>query len=288
MSSSRDSYQRNPLRKVFRVLNWMADALPEGVALGETAQALGMAPSTMHRLLHQLEQEGLARQDSGTGRFHLTGEVFRFAQRVSIRFPLAGIALPIMRGLVEICGETADLNTYDPARMQMMRVVTVESPHPIRLAVEPSRWTPIYAGAAGQSTMAFLSEQERREIVARTKLVPFTERTITDPQLLEQELALIRHRGYAFSRGQRIPGAVGIAAPIWGPGGRVVGNLDLTIPEQRFDAEKVSELGRLVVEHAAQISSQMGGHPPTIESPESVLLARKEAGKESRAISGIR
>ncbi len=273
MNLSSDPYQRNPSRKVFQVLNWMADALPEGVGLREMAQALGMPPSTTHRILHHLKKEGLARQDNCTGRFHLTGEVFRFAQQVVTRFPMGGVALPIMRSLVDACGETADLYTYDPVRMKMMRVSTVESPHPIRPAVEPSQWTPIYAGSSGQSIMAFLPDQERREIVARTKLSPFTERTITDPMLLEQELALVRQRGYAFSRGQRIAGTVGITAPIWGPSSRVVGSLGLTIPEQRFDDAKASGLGSLVVEHAALVTTQLGGVPVAVEPPGSVLTA---------------
>ena len=58
---------RNPVGRAFRILVWMAprDDGPWGVR--EIAKGVGMSPSTVHRLLGMLEEEGLVRQDDPGG-----------------------------------------------------------------------------------------------------------------------------------------------------------------------------------------------------------------------------
>lgn len=92
-----------------------------------------------------------------------------------------------------------------------------------------NKWIPVHASASGLAAMAFLPEPAR-----------ITNATITDPQVLEDELAKIRRRGYALFRGQRTKGAVAIAAPIWGPN---------------------------VITHAQRITKNLGGQPPHDAKP---------------------
>jgi DNA-binding IclR family transcriptional regulator len=126
--------------------------------------------------------------------------------------------------------------------------------------------------------MAFLSEEERRAIIDQTKLRPLTDRTIVRPGELEQELRRIRERGYACSTGQRIPGAVGLAAPIFGPAGRVIGDLWLTIPESRFQPRTEADLARLVIDYARRVSEPLGQQP--------VPAGRAPAGSKARRRGG--
>jgi IclR family acetate operon transcriptional repressor len=151
----------------------------------------------------------------------------------------------------------------------MMFVAAVNSSHPLRYVVPINEWIPVYAGASGLAIMAFLPPEERRAIIARTKLAPVTERTITDPMVLEKELARIRARGYAYSRGQRTVGAVGIAAPIWGPDGRVMGDLTVSVPEPRFDERKLPAFARLAIHHAQRIMEHLGVRPAAAAIPSS-------------------
>jgi DNA-binding IclR family transcriptional regulator len=164
-----------------------------------------------------------------------------------------------MRQLVDACNETAALSVYDPTRLQMMFAATVESSHPLRYAVELNRWAPVYAGASGLAIMAHLPSDERREIIARTRLKPITADTITEPAALERELERVRRLGYARTKGQRIAGAVGLAAPVRLGEGRVAGALALTIPQQRFDPSDEPELARLVVNFAQRVTERVGG-----------------------------
>ncbi len=261
--------RRDVFDKVFKVLWCFADAAgdAEDKAWGvrELAEALQMSVASVHRLLMALARLGLLQRNADSGQYRIGAELVRFALKLSSRFSVRNIGLPIMRALVAKCNETAFLGYYDPSRMQVMFVAAVNSSHPLRYFVPLDEWFPVYAGASGLSVMAFLPKEQRRAIIERTGLEPLTERTITKPAALERELARIRARGYATSVGHRTVGAVAIAAPIWGPNARPIGDLALSIPEPRFRPSVGEKLGRLVVEHADKISHALGGRKGPLE-----------------------
>ena len=63
--------------------------------------------------------------------------------------------------------------------------------------------------------------------------------------------------GYAYSRGQRSRGAVGLGAPLFDAAGDVFGDVCITIPEGRFDPAQEPKLGALLVSAAADISADL-------------------------------
>ena len=122
---------------------------------------------------------------------------------------------------------------------------------------------PIHAGASGLSILAFLDPALRDRIVrAPGGLVRFTDATLTTAEQLESAIADIRSKGYAITRGQRAPGAVGIAAPFWGEDATVMGTVMVTIPEQRFDPGLESELSSAVLRAASTMTALVGGRAP--------------------------
>ena len=256
------SPQRNPVSKALKALDWLIRTPDSKVGVRQMASALDLTPSNAHRLLNVLSVEGFVQRDAASGRYSLGLELLRWAHLVIERTPIHAVALPRMRALVADCNETALLGIYDGARQEMMFAASVESLHPLRYVIELDRWFPITAGASGLAIMAFLPEDEIDAIIKRTRLMPRTPNTITDPRGLKQELAAIRKRGFAVSRGQREPGAIGLGAPIFGLGGKVVGDLMTTIPEQRFDKTMADPLGKLLIAYAALITQDLGGVVP--------------------------
>ena len=74
------------------------------------------------------------------------------------------------------------------------------------------------------------SRTKRTRISSVDSLAPFerfTDTTITDPDDLRRELASIRERGYALSNGERDVGVRGVAAPMFGPDGRVTAGISV-------------------------------------------------------------
>ncbi len=254
--------RRDALGKALQVLWWIAnsdhDLADKEWGVRELGEALGLPPASIHRILTTLTRHGLVRHNGESGHYQVGAELFRLILKLGSRFSLRNAGLPVMHELMVQCNETVFLGLYDRFRKEVMFVAAVHSSHPLRYVVPLGEWFPVYAGASGLSIMAFLPEAERRAILDRG-LVPLTKNTITDPVLLEDALTKVRSRGYAMSIGHRNLGAVAIAAPIWGPDGRVVGDLALSIPEARFDPSMEPKLASLVVAHSARISSIVSG-----------------------------
>jgi IclR family transcriptional regulator, acetate operon repressor len=250
---------RNPVGRAFRILSWMAarDDGPWGVR--ELAKGVEMNPSTVHRLLGLLEEEGLVRQDDPGGGYQLGTELLRLAWTASGTHPIRSAALPHMQVLAEESGETVSFGLYDPVRRQTYVAVVVESDAPVRYVSKLHEWRDLHTGASGRAVMAFLPDEERRDIVERTRLAPATEHTITSREELERVLAEVRERGYAFSQEERRLGGVGIAAPVFGPGGQVVAEVGVSVPTQRFVRSAEARLARLVRACARRIGEEIGG-----------------------------
>ena len=168
-------------------------------------------------------------------------------------------ALPHMQELAAASGETVTFGLFDPVRLQTYVLAVVESDAPFRYVSTLHEWRDLYTGASGRAVMAFLPDDQRRAVVERTRLAPATEHTITSPDELESVLARVRERGYAFSQEERRLGGVGIAAPVFGPGGRIVGEVGLSVPAQRFRADDEERLARLVRTCGRRITEAIGG-----------------------------
>lgn len=254
--------QRDPLAKAIQVLDALVDH-PEGVlGVRELATMLGSAPSTTHRVLAMLTETGMvSRRDDG--RYSVGFELQRLAWRVNARFPAPAVAEPVLRDLAEETGETSALGLFDPVRNQITFVAEVQTQHRLRYMAELFRSIPIHAGASGLSILAFLDAELRANILNPPDGLPaFTDQTLTTPEDLEDAMAEIRARGYAITRGQRAPGAVGIAAPIWTEIRTVMGNVMVTVPEQRFDPSLEPQLAAAVLRAAAEMTRLIGGRPP--------------------------
>lgn len=117
---------RNPITKVLRALSWLIEEPSGSTGVREMATALGLSPSSAHRLLTALADEGFVRQDAVSSRYHLGVEFYRLANIAAAKAPIRLAALKHMQRLVEACNETALLGIYDDLRQEMIFAARVE------------------------------------------------------------------------------------------------------------------------------------------------------------------
>jgi IclR family acetate operon transcriptional repressor len=263
---SRGPVQRDALGKALQVMSRMVEdssgTSRKEWGVRQLAQELQWPPATLFRALSSLMKHGFVQQSVTSGQYQIGAEFYRLALKVQGDFALRTVGVPIMRELVAKCNEAAFLGYYEPSRLQMMFLTFIDSSHPIRYIVPMNEWIPVHAGASGLAIMAFLPEAERRAIIKKHGLPRITETTITNRVGLEEELARIRARGYSFSHGQRTKGSVAVGAPIWGPTGNVIGELNLSVPENRFDEKMIPTYAKLVIRYAQQIMEKLGAKAP--------------------------
>ncbi|GAD52516.1 transcriptional regulator, IclR family [Halarchaeum acidiphilum MH1-52-1] len=115
----------------------------------------------------------------------------------------------------------------------------------------------LHDGATGKAVLAALPEERVDEIVAEHGLPATTERTITDREALDAELAAIRERGVAFDREERLDGLHCVATAVRHAGdtqpGAVYGAIGVMGPASRFTGDYFEEELPDVVSDAANL-----------------------------------
>lgn len=226
--------ERKPIGKTLRALSWLAESSASEVGVRQLAAAMKIAPSSAHRILLALSEAGFVRQDGKTQRYMLGGEFLRLAHLAVAKAPLRQAAVEAMRRLVERCNEPALLAVYDDVRREMIFAASVEPAHASQSAIQLNTWIPVRTGASGLAILAFLEDAEIQSVIRRVNVTPPADRIFGERDHLQTELATVRRQGYALTRCQLIAGAVGLAAPIFNGNGKVVGDICVTVPEQRF------------------------------------------------------
>ncbi len=94
------------------------------------------------------------------------------------------------------------------------------------------------------------------------KLAALTPFTVTDKQILHDQLEEARQLGWASSWEELEIGLAAIGAPIIGMGSEVIGAVALVAPCHRIKVKEVSYYGNMVRETGLKISLVMGGQTP--------------------------
>jgi IclR family acetate operon transcriptional repressor len=247
--------EREPVRRALELLLLMAESPQESWGVRQLAEAADHPVSSLHRTLSALVVADFVENEGG--RYRLGSEAERFSHLMNSRISLPQIAQKYLEDLVADCNESALLGVYDSSQRQMRFVISIESSNPLRYVVPLNVWGPVHAGSSGCAILAFLPEEEQRAILSEP-LEALTPKTKTRRKLLAATLAKIKEDGYAISFGERIVGAVGIAAPIFDRSGAVCGDVCVTTPEQRFNKAFGERVTGLVVRCAKEIGRRLG------------------------------
>ncbi len=93
----------------------------------------------------------------------------------------------------------------------------LDSAHQLRAFLPLGTRLPLHAASNGKAYLASLPDSEVERILA-SDLAPSTGRTVTDPQVLRQEIEEIRRRGYAVTDQGLHDGIAAVAVALRGRG----------------------------------------------------------------------
>jgi len=223
----------------------------EGISLAELSATIAAPKSSLLGLLRSMVTLGYMEHDRGL--YRLGPKAFRLAADILAirRFP--NLVRPILQELQAKSGETVFLVVLDRAAQRMTYADIVDSPNPVRYTVPTGTTRPLYVSAGGQMLLAYQEPGWADTYIRSTRLDKLTGRTITDPEALRERLAAIRRDGFAISIGETVPGAAGVAAPIFNADGSVSAGLLIGAPIDRFEQE-LPDLKRLLREATARVS----------------------------------
>jgi IclR family transcriptional regulator, acetate operon repressor len=217
----------------------------EGVSLAELSVTIGAPKSSLLGILRSMVAMGY--MEHGHGLYRLGPKSFRLAADILAvrRFP--ALVRPILQDLAAKSGETVFLVVLDRLAQRVTYADIIDSANPVRYTVPTGTTRPLYVSSGGQMLLAYQEPAWIDTYIRSTQLEPLTAHTITDPKQLRDRLATIRREGFSISLGETVPGAAGIAAPIFNADGSVTAGLLIGAPIDRFEQE-LPELKRLLRE----------------------------------------
>ena len=201
-------------------------------ALGE---ALNLPKPTVHRLLATAEAEEFLQR-------HVDGRSYgpgRRLRRLSINTlssdRMRTERLRIMRALAEEVGETCNLAAA--GRDGMTYLDRVETHWPLRIQLPIGTQVPFYCTASGKMYLSSLRQDKLNRYLDTADLSPRTGATMTDPDLLKEELAKTRDRGFSTDAQEFMEGMSAIAVPVCDDQGRLLSTLSIHSPIMRTDVD---------------------------------------------------
>ncbi|MFF3575209.1 IclR family transcriptional regulator [Nocardia jiangxiensis] len=244
---------RNVLNAL-RVLEEVAARQPIGV--GELARVLDMPKSSVQRALVTLDTAGWIRPASGeVTRWVMTTKALAVGGRASGDLGLRGAALPIMEDLRRHTEETIHLTVPEDGKMVLIE--RLETDKPVRTSMALGHALPLHASANGKAVLAFSSPEVIRQLLA-DELSRYTDTTITDPDELRAELAVIQERGFAVNHGEWRPDVGAVAAAVMGADDKPIASLSVNIPIGRLTDESEVAFGAALNEAASSLSARLG------------------------------
>lgn len=223
-----------PNMRTFRILELLG-AADVPMTASEIHRALGLPKQTVHRLCNTMEEEGLLMRRPG-GRGLVPGRRARIMASGILSTANAPIARhQILSEVSSATGETVNLVAAQDRGMYY--VDRVETNWPIRAQLPIGTHVPFHCTASGKTFLSSHRPAERRRIVEALPLQPLTQKTLTDPDRLLDELDRISAQGYALDNEEFVDEMSAIAVPIKDNAGRFYAALAIHGPSSRFPAE---------------------------------------------------
>lgn len=237
--------------RLVAILTVIAEIGP-GFTLKELGAQVRLPPSTVHRLLRVLLRSSLV--ERGKGQSYRPGrELYRLASLLRTRFDLNQAARPLLERLWSRWQETTVLCVYNPTARRATVADVVLTRHPLRFVIDPGFELALPWGSLGRAILAHLSEEDIDAIIATSTSGPLSGRPLPKRSALRGELERVRANGVAVYFDPAFELA-GVAAPIFGSGGRLFGCVGVIMPTRRFDQHAAPGMSKVVRGVAQELS----------------------------------
>ena len=213
---------------------------PSGLSLGDLAGRLGLARSTVQRIVSALIDEGFLISAGPRAGVTLGPTVTRLAAATVI--DTEKMAHPILHELSVSVSETVDLSVLRRDHAVFVDQVTGKSRVVAISAVGES--FPLHCTANGKALLSQLND-DRRERLLQGRLQRHTPRTVTNRASLYEEIAEAQRSGLAWDLEEHSLGICAVGSSFIDPVGRFFA-LSIPVPTARFAAKR-KDLGIAII-----------------------------------------
>ncbi|MCG8490871.1 MAG: helix-turn-helix domain-containing protein [Sneathiellales bacterium] len=253
------SGQVQSLTRALNVLNVIAENAP-GMTLTGISRALGLAPSTTHRLLTTLQEERYVQYDRDASHWQIGMQAFVTGNGFLSSRDLVSVARPFMRRMMEENGETVNLAISEGD--DVIYMAQVESREMMRVYSKPGNRVPLHCSGVGKAILMLMTDQDIERIVEDRGLMRLTDKTITALPQLKSELSRSRKQGFALDDEEHAIGLRCVASVIFDEFSEPMAALSISGPAARISTDRLQELGQIVLQFSRDITAALGGKFP--------------------------
>jgi DNA-binding IclR family transcriptional regulator len=229
---------------------------PGRLGLGDLAERVGLAKTTVHGLLRTLQEHGLVEQHLDTDKYQLGPELLQLGNSYLDLNELRSRSLAWSELLATRVGEAVRVGV--PHSGAVLIVHHVFRPDSSLQLLEVGALLPLHATGLGKALLAYLDDDYVTDLVAEG-LPKLTGHTLVSAAALRRELTAVREVGYAVEREESLLGEGGVAAPIFDRTGEPIGAVGVAGPKERLlRKNRLADVSGEVIEAARGISRDLG------------------------------
>jgi IclR family KDG regulon transcriptional repressor len=225
------------------------------LSLAQLHHELGLSKSSLQRILNTLVANGFLEKDNDRKTYKLGLELYYLGKLVDEHSHLLTTAKPFLRELRDKLGENVYINIIEGKERKC--IAFEEAKHALMTITHIGQTSPLYAGASGKVLLANLPHEKIEKYFEETNLKPATEKTIINKEELQEELKVIREKGYAVSYGELVYGVFSASAPIFDKRNNVIAGISVSAPLVRVNDSVIDSFIISVKEAANLISDKI-------------------------------
>jgi IclR family transcriptional regulator, acetate operon repressor len=250
-------YTVGSVARALHLLDLVAEAPDEGLALSDVARSLEVSKSTAFALVRTLADHGHLRAVEPGPRYLLGMALVRLGDLASSRLPLAAICRPVLHELSRQTSLTTRAAVTDQNRP--LFIERVDAPGVVRFHTPLGVPELPHTSSAGKAILACLEDDAVRALAAEAGLPRRTRKTIVQVEDLIADLHVTRRRGYAVDDEEDVEGVFCVGAAFTDHTGRCAGAISATGIKVDLSPRQVDDLGRYVRRAADRVTVQLGG-----------------------------
>lgn len=252
-------YPVKSLTKALRILDTVG-RFQHGTTIAALSKELKMGKSTVHRLLATLREFDLIWFDPITSHYSLGSRILRWSDLLVQQNVLVRHGLPVLRDLVSVGRETANLAVLDGT--DVLYVAQFETMERLRLSEAVGTRNPAHCTALGKALLACMADNEFDQFYSKVDVLKsLTANTITDKARLKEHLQKVRNEGVAYDFEENVAGVVCLAAAVRNFTGKPIAAVSVSLPIQRLRGDSLMTLKEHLLGAVSRLSSELGYNP---------------------------
>jgi DNA-binding IclR family transcriptional regulator len=197
------------------------------LSLHEISTFTSLNKSTAHGIINTLVVNGYISQNNENGKYLLGNKFISKSLIVSTSLLVKNIGEKYLEAISDKFSVTSHLMMYERKELYTLKLYLPATSYYIISSIIGKR-IPFHATASGKIILLQMDDEELQQYIARNPMEKYTDKTITNMDVLKRELDKIRHDGYSFEDEEVEYGVFSIACPIYNQVNRVLGTISIS------------------------------------------------------------